>query len=236
MAIEWVDPKTGEPVPFAESQRGDVLNYDSFVNHTFVFRALNDRNNTAELQYVTIGPEEDEQVIVVKEDLEVERLDATALHQRNNDDATAMVQKCRQRADQKLAAGQSVDTVSDDLVQCLEREAARLFEVRNEELAFQRQLRKDVANLGENYTCADQLKETTTPKEVVNWTYEGEERTVGILHQRPDSQIHILHDFISEEECLAIQEAAEPKLHRGTVADGKGGSRVRTIHRTVIFA
>jgi hypothetical protein len=47
-----------------------------------------------------------------------------------------------------------------------------------------------------------------------------------VLHDRPASQIHVLKNFISEEECQAIEAAAKPKLHRGTVANGSGGSRL----------
>jgi len=224
--IEWINPQTGEIVPFAGSQHGQVLNFDSYVNHTFRFRAVNNnRKSKNEVQYVTVGQEDEEQVFVLKEDLEVERLNAHGLRQRNKD-VSAMTEKCRQRATQRLSTGDNVDAVSQDLVKCLEKEAARLIEISNEELAFQRQLRKDVANLGENYTCADPTKETTKPKELTTWTYENQNRTVGILHSRPASQIHILYDFISEEECEAIKEAAAPALHRGTVADGKGGSKM----------
>lgn len=227
--IEWINPRTGEIVPFAGSEHGQVLNFDSYVNHTFRFRAANNNPESKnEVQYVTVGQEDEEQVFVLKEDLEVERLSADGLRHRN-EEVSAMTEKCRQRAAQRLSlSGDNVDVdaVTQDLVKCLEKEAARLIEIRNEELAFQRQLRKDVANLGENYTCADPTKETTKPKELTTWTYEDQNRTVGILHSRPDSQIHILYDFISEEECEAIKEAAAPSLHRGTVADGKGGSKM----------
>ena len=225
VAIEWINPLTGEIVPYGGSQQGEVLSLESYVNHTFRFRSVSHKDE--EVQYVTVGQEDEEQIFVLKQDLEVERLRATGLRPRDNEDARAMTEKCRQRAQQRLAASQDdVEAVTRDLVQCMQGEAARLFEIQNEELAFQRQLRRDVANLGENYTCADPNKETSTPKQITTWTYEDRNRTVGILHSRPDSQIHILHDFISPEECAAIQEAAAATLHRGTVADGKGGSKL----------
>ena len=225
--IEWVNPITGAIVPFAGSQQGEVLSFNSYVNHTFRFRPSTLQES--EVQFVTVGQEDEEQIFVLKEDFEVVRLNANSIRQLEGD-VGAVTDMCRQRALEQLTAAEmqdvDVQAVSQDLIKCLEREAARLFEIRNEELAFQRQLRRDIANLGENYTCADPTKETTTPKHVTRWTYENQNHTIGILHSRPDSKIHILHDFITPEECVAIQEAASSILHRGTVADGKGGSKM----------
>jgi hypothetical protein len=40
--------------------------------------------------------------------------------------------------------------------------------------------------------------------------------------ERPASKIHVVEDFITEEECRAVEEAAKPILHDATVADGSG--------------
>ena len=226
VAIEWINPLTGEIVPFGGSQQGEVLSFESYVNHTFRFRSIRHKEEEeTEVQYLTVGQEDEEQIFVLKQDLEVERLHTSSLRPRD-EETRAMTEKCRQRAKKRLAANQDLEEVSRDLIQCMQDEAARLFIIQNEELSFQRQLRRDVANLGENYTCADSTKETSEPKQVTSWTYEDHNRTVGILHSRPDSQIHILQDFITPDECTAIQEAAAATLHRGTVADGKGGSKL----------
>ena len=161
--IEWVNPITGEIVPFAGSQQGEVLSFNSYVNHTFRFRPSTLQES--EVQFVTVGQEDEEQIFVLKEDFEVVRLNANSIRQLEGD-VGAVTDMCRQRALEQLTAAEmqdvDVQAVSQDLIKCLEREAARLFEIRNEELAFQRQLRRDIANLGENYTCADPTKETTT--------------------------------------------------------------------------
>ena len=81
-------------------------------------------------------------------------------------------------------------------------------------------MRLKLANEMENKTCADPNMETTTPKEIKTWTHKGVDRQVGILHDRPSSQIHIISNFISRSECDAVEAAAKPSLHRGTVADG----------------
>ncbi|MGV2389772.1 MAG UNVERIFIED_CONTAM: hypothetical protein LVR29_20510 [Microcystis novacekii LVE1205-3] len=49
------------------------------------------------------------------------------------------------------------------------------------------------------------------------------------------SQIHVVDNFISEEECIAMEKAAARTLHKATVADGKGGSRL-SDHRKAMQA
>jgi hypothetical protein len=83
-----------------------------------------------------------------------------------------------------------------------------------------------MSRLAENYTCADTSRQVSPPIAVRHWNYNGVDRDVHVLHERPGSQIHMLPNFISEEECQAVQQAAAATLHRGTVADGKGGSKL----------
>lgn len=220
VAIEWVDPVTGEAIPYGVmTVAGDEFYIDSYVNHTFLFRALSDNETVSN---VTILPDEDDHVILVKKDLILERINPTAPPK--NQELSNMVQSCRDEADARLVSGLPLEKAMQEILKCAEQGVAAMIKVQNEELSFQKDLRRSIANVGENYTCADTHLETTSPKRVTSWTYEGEERTVGILHQHKASQIHILHDFISPEECAAVQEAAAPLLHRGTVADGNGGS------------
>jgi len=147
-----------------------------------------------------------------------------------------VVDDCKTRAAARLAApGVDPTQVFDDLSKCVETGLARLLEVKNEELAIEVKDRRDLADKLENYTCADNSLTTTPPKEIRQWVYEGTVREVHVLHERPASQIHVLQNFISPEECDAIQQAAEPKLHRGTVADGAGGHKL-SEHRKAFQA
>ena len=43
-----------------------------------------------------------------------------------------------------------------------------------------------------------------------------------VMIDRPASKIHVVENFITAEECKAVEEAAEPILHDATVADGSG--------------
>lgn len=191
----------------------------------------NNNDSRALTSYLTISPDDDyQQVIVVQKGLQLERIDHRLLStttskskktskRKKNADVDAMMQLCQASSQEDVSA----------IVQCMkEQTTAALMEL-NDELAFQRELRRTVANLNENYTCTDLTRTTTTPIRTTVWSYPEDTditttRNVGILHEHDASQIHVIHDFISPEECMAIQSAAEPLLHRGTVADGKGGS------------
>jgi 2OG-Fe(II) oxygenase superfamily len=122
--------------------------------------------------------------------------------------------------------------VVDNLSQCLEDAAASRFQEMNDEIAFENRVLSGMSNAMENFTCADPSKELSEPVETREWThndgasYDEDDvvtRKVLVMHDRPASQIHVLEDFITKEECDAITEAAKPHLHRGTVADGSGG-------------
>lgn len=113
------------------------------------------------------------------------------------------------------------------MASCVESKIARSLERANEEIAFQASVRKGVASQLENYTCVDDSLESSDDLETRVWEQnDGIKRTVHVKHERPASKIHVIEDFITEEECQAMAQAAAPKLHKATVADGSGGSRL----------
>jgi len=113
----------------------------------------------------------------------------------------------------------------EEVTRCMESGLTKKFMDVNEEIAFQSQMRLKLSAQLENYTCADDDLPTTTPIETRSWTHDGKTREVHVLHDRKASKIHAIKNFITPEECDAIERAAKPKLHKATVADGKGGSR-----------
>jgi hypothetical protein len=227
IAVDWINPGTGQSVPFYSGViPGERLALDSFVNHTFLIRYQTNATAAscsevgtcaaAPPTYVTVT-EEQEQVIVVKEGLRVEK------EQPIPTESSTLVRLCRKQA---LDSTKDPTVALHALTTCLEDKLGVILQEKNAELAFQADLRTSMSATAENYTCADQSRETTTPKQVRDWTHEGVTRHAQILHERPSSQIHVILDFISPQECEALVEVAAPTLHRGTVADGKGGSRL----------
>jgi len=113
-----------------------------------------------------------------------------------------------------------------ELKKCVESGVALEVEKANEEIAFQSGIRKKMAESYENYTCADFDLPTSDAVEDTEWDDGTVVRDVKILLDRPASKVHIVKNFISVEECIAMEDAARPKLHKATVADGKGGSEL----------
>jgi hypothetical protein len=127
----------------------------------------------------------------------------------------------------EIASGREEHKILDDLAECLANGASKLFQIANDEIAFEEKIRLGLSADIENITCADPSKVMSTPIDVRAWTYRNETtRTVNVMHDRQHSQIHVLENFISPEECDAITAAAKPNLHRGTVADGRGGHKL----------
>jgi hypothetical protein len=147
------------------------------------------------------------------------------------EEASAAVADCEKKAREMLEqSGGSADVAlkaMEDLAACVELSVATKLEVANEEIAFQAQIRTEIAALLENYTCADELSKMTEDIYTENWEQgDGVTRKAHIKLDRPASRIHVIEDFISEEECKAMEDEAARTLHRATVADGKGGSRL----------
>ncbi|GAX26960.1 hypothetical protein FisN_9Lh264 [Fistulifera solaris] len=249
--IDWQDPSTNATYPLATSTpENQTISFNSFANHKFVIRTHVDENSTVHEVIVQVVEDQMDQKVVLKEGLDVERLlsDYGRMLYEEEDEANVspisakyimgltgsdsqkaahkVLEKCRKEASLRLAMGLNMDKISESLSSCMEQQASTVLMDMDEKLSVQASVLKQISTLAENYTCADPHKETSEPIEERTWEYEGVSRHVGVLHNRPSSQIHVLHNFISTEECEAIRQAAEPTLHRGTVADGAGGSKL----------
>ncbi len=140
------------------------------------------------------------------------------------DSANDLLMECEKTilADYTLSVKEAVK----NLKECVASGVASEMEKAQDEIGFQSQIRTRMGESLENYTCADYDLPSSEPEEEVEWYHKGVTRDVEIFVDRPASKIHLVHDFITPEECLAMEEAAKPKLHRATVADGKGGSEL----------
>ena len=113
-------------------------------------------------------------------------------------------------------------SIFDSLGECIKRGLAIEIEKANEEIAFQAEIRHGIADLIENYTCADMTLNTTEAKRTEYW----EGRRVDVMIDRPVAKIHLVENFLTQEECQAVEERAAPILHDATVADGSGGQHL----------
>ena len=222
--VHWIHPETNEMVlqSTPDILAGASFALNSFVGHSFQIRELPGKKTgvcEGEGQVCRIGTftvnENRDQIVVVKEGLEVEHTDSKSIAQKS---ASSLLTTCKESASKKLLNGGNAETILDSLADCVKGGIAKEIEKANEEITFQAGVRKNMAGLLENYTCADEGLNTTEPREVEEW----EGREVKIMIDRPASKIHVVENFITEEECRAVEEAAAPILHDATVADGSG--------------
>jgi hypothetical protein len=187
--------------------------------------------------------ENDDQSMTIGKDLEVIFVDDKI---RAQQEAGALVEACQTSAKARLAAatssGSTVDAAEvqasmDDLVKCVEVGVATELSRAAEEIAFQAQVRKGMAEYMENYTCTDLNITTTEAIRSESWmgAKDYKPRMAHVLLDRPASKIHVIENFISPSECKAMELAAKPKLHQASVADGKGGSHF-SEHRKAMQA
>jgi hypothetical protein len=178
----------------------------------------------------------DGQVVQISEDFRADFVDDRIKAQRT---ASELLEECysdaRRRAADAGADSDAAVRAMDDLVRCVEGGVASTIEKLNEEVAFQATVRKSIAERLENHTCLDATLNTTEDVHTAKWNYKGKTHVVHVKHDRPASRIHVVEGFIDDEECLAMEQAAEKGLHRATVADGKGGSRL-SEHRKALQA
>ena len=144
-----------------------------------------------------------------------------------------MMEECEKRAKARVnEAGSSDHTETnaamEQLVRCVESSVSMELEKLGDEIAFQGSVRTNLAATLENFTCIDDGQSSTPDVGTHIWLSERDEipRTVHVKHQRAASRIHVIENFIREDECNAMEAAANDSLHHATVADGSGGSRL----------
>lgn len=148
---------------------------------------------------------------------------------RAHEEASDLVKLCQEKAKSRItaAADNTAEAIAaiEELTSCVEYGVAKTIARSNEEIAFQAKIRRDLAAQMENYTCVDPDLNTTDPVESTFWmgAADKKRRSVDVMLDRPASRIRVVKNFVSQEECDAMSDAAAKKLHRATVADGKGG-------------
>ncbi|KAL7527718.1 hypothetical protein ACHAXR_002093, partial [Thalassiosira sp. AJA248-18] len=240
----WVNPSSGEMVMHGAMVNGQTLNLDSFVNHTFLVRELPDESGTCNAGKIYAAPslapcktafvtvnDHDDQVIHILQDMEVEVEDSVS---KAEDITDSITYKCGAEVKQQIdATSMSPSDAIDRFISCAQPLVSHQIEESNKEIKEQASLRIGMAEQWEDYTCADFDLPTTAPKSMHNWHYQGEDHTVGVLLDRDEAKIHYVKNFITPEECAAIEAAAAPILHKATVADGSGGSHLQNSRKAL---
>ncbi len=162
--------------------------------------------------------------VVIKQGLEVLITDALTAPK---EDAGDVLPKCRQQAMESLVSdpGSALESINQ-LASCVESNVARKFVEANIKISYEAKARISMAGFLENYTCADETLDSSPDVSSHFWTMPDATRMVHVKHDRAPSKIHVVENFISEDECLAMETEAALTLHSAAVADGKGGSQL----------
>lgn len=230
VAIHWMHPQTGDLLLQGEVLNGASLNLNSFVGHEFEVRELPSKitgvcsgGDTCEVDYFKVSQNEN-QAVFVEPGIEAVFEDDKVLAQSA---ANVILTDCQKKALKAASNSPSnAESAIEGLVECVEQAVTSKIQASSEEVSFQTTVRNRMGNLLENYTCADYDLNTTEATSTDLWYADGVSHDIDILIDRPASKVHIVKNFINDEECSAMEEAAKPTLHRATVADGSGGSEV----------
>ena len=149
------------------------------------------------------------------------------------DSADKLLSDCRSRAlgaiggtslATDLLPSSAAEAAVSSLMECVERSVKDELERHEEEIAFQAEVRAGMAELMPDYTCGDPDINTTEPVSESKWTrrevgWGGQgggrggravdlKRKVNVMLDRPSSKVHVVENFISEDECRAWEAAA----------------------------
>ncbi|OEU07971.1 hypothetical protein FRACYDRAFT_212889 [Fragilariopsis cylindrus CCMP1102] len=236
--LYWIHPDTrvGSLMSTPHILSGADFALNSYMGHEFEVRELPSSKSgvcTQRLEDQTCGnglfavSENNDQLLTVTQGFEVEFLDDQI---RAKLKAIAILDSC-----QTKAANNTMNTLT--LMDCIQNGMTKTLAKANEEINFQTKIRTGMAEMMENYTCADLKLNTSESIRTDTWrgARDHKRRNVNVLLDRPASKIIVIDNFISEQECTAMANAAKPKLHQATVADGKGGSHM-SEHRKAMQA
>lgn len=193
---------------------------------------------TCRRTYVTVSIN-DEQVARITRSFTAEFVDSKI---KADMQASDIVKECQRIAQGKMSVDTTNSTtqiIVNEMLECVETGVATTLELVNEEIVFQASVRKDIAFTLEDYTCVDDTLNSTADITNSVWNHPlstnggNDSRStthksynVHVKHDRVASKIHVIEQFITPEECIAMEQLAAKTLHDATVADGKGGSQL----------
>ena len=140
------------------------------------------------------------------------------------------IHPCKGQARELLKRGGAEPTaILSEMATCIQNAASPTLRQLEQRLQDEANWRRKLAEQFEAYTCADDALPSNDAIAIREWidpaSTANSDRplTVHILHHRQASQIHLVDDFISDEECAAIHHEAGPHLTIASTFDEKGG-------------
>jgi hypothetical protein len=209
--IFWIDA-SGDLVLMEHVNKTKSTSFDSYENHRFLIRL--------QISEIAKGPE----VIFAKSPHE-ERIEVTWNEAKKEMElfSHSPYDSIFESVQTALEDCHHLDGTSDPslLSACLSphlsREYFKLMKAQDDLIQY-RDLLIDKLR---NYTCDDDLLETTPPISTATETIMEHEYRVDSHLLLDEAQIFVVHEFISEEECQVLKKSAEPRLERAVVV-GEG--------------
>lgn len=231
--------------PFLQDTK---LELNSYVGHTFEVRELPSVktgecgvDNVCHAVHFLVKDDSEEsfhQRYVVKGNWEI---DSDRKNEADDDSKKAKtLSECEEISKAELLndntdTAVTTTTIFGGLIECLQKSVIegvsklRRIEVRQSELLTH------MGALWANYSCHDDSSSLSITTEQAHtpalrsytWKRDNQDLTylnIKVLLDKPNSQIHYIPNFISEEECQAFQDVATPHLSRASVASDDGGS------------
>jgi len=208
-----------------------------------------DDDETCHIAYLTVSDEEEQQYRVLSkmvvtlhekydpyEWLDDEDEDVNGWKEMESpslEDCRNLLQERLQLAKEKTANSAEADESAqyprleafDAYYACLEAFAAPSLDVIKNEIEFEREIRTKISGRMETITCRDDTVQSSPDVHVRTWngSADGVERTIHVKLDRPASRIHVIENFVSQEECDDMEEDAMPTMGAAFVSDGSGG-------------
>ena len=104
--------------------------------------------------------------LFIRDGVKVEHSDSKVLAMES---ASKLLDDCKSTAKRRLSQNESADvdasaSILEELAACIQEGIAKEIETANEEIHFQAEIRKKMADSWENYTCTDMAVNATEPK------------------------------------------------------------------------
>ena len=215
--VYWVPGDGGQLIqqPNCPMVAGGDMHLSSYVSHTFEVREMPSKktgecmgkDKTCSVSYFTVNHNQD-QVIHIKPGLEIDHIDDEV---RAIDEASNIMKKCEETARNtinsrsELTSDVTKDTIYG-LLSCVEQSTNDNMNEASDEIRYQHKLRDDMADKWEHYTCQDERRNTTEAIDTSTWYHKGVQRNIKELHKNHAFAIHLVPDFISEEECMIMEK------------------------------
>lgn len=204
---------------------------NSYVSHEFEIHEVPNKitgkckgpDNTCRKGHFQVN-ENDEQLIVFKEGLkEVIHTDNKS---KARDQAKTVLQECKASAVNNFNAGDP-EASMNELLSCIDTSIGSAVEKKKNEIDFQQNLRFEMGSKLGSYSCVDPNVTMAESIENKTWTHSGTQHSIKVLFDRPASKITYIQNFISQEECDAVEAATSASLKDVDGANGllakKGG-------------